>query len=212
MKMTHEKKVLIIKVFALIFLLLVAVFPLEDSPSVEAKSAVTVVAFDKKDDKIETFVQINVPQQQAQGSSKLLVVHAEGKDIGEAFEKLSTKMGLKIELAHCGIILVGEEMAKQGFTNELDYILASGMISPQMILFVCEGKAEEFMQKLNEFSQTNGSGVFDVADFSENSINIRIVSVLKFLSENHTPSHASSLPIIGFEEDSGSGGGGGSGA
>lgn len=211
MKMTHEKKVLILKVVTLVFLILISLFPLQDSPSVEAKTAVTVVAFDKEDDKTQMFVQMTIPQQLAEGSSKMLVVEAEGKDIADVFERMSIKIGLDIELAHCGIIIIGEEMSNQGFIEDLDYLLSSSMISPQITLFTCDSKAKDFMQKLNEFSQTNGSGVFDVAAFSENSINIRIISALKFLSENNLPSGSSSIPIIGFEmQDGGGGGGGGS--
>lgn len=211
MKMTHEKKVLILKVVALVFLILISLFPLQDSPSVEAKTAVTVVAFDKEDDKTQMFVQMTIPQQLAEGSSKMLVVEAEGKDIADVFERMSIKIGLDVELAHCGIIIIGEEMSKKGFIEDLDYLLSSSMVSPQITLFTCDSKAKDFMQKLNEFSQTNGSGVFDVAAFSENSINIRIISALKFLSENNLPSGSSSIPIIGFEmQDGGGGSGGGS--
>ena len=219
--MTHKKKVLLIEIVTLVFAILIALFPLEDSPTIETKTAVTVAAFDKQDDKTQIYVQMTIPQQLAQGSSQLLVVEAEGKDVAEAFERLANKVGQEIELAHCGIIIIGEDMAKQGFTDDIDYMLSSGMISPQITLLNCEGKAEEFMQKLNQFSQTNGSGLFDVAEFSENSINMRIISALDFLAENHLPSNASSLPVIGFEmqqggggsggESSGSGGSGGSG-
>lgn len=212
MVMTHKKKVLIIKIAAIIFLILVAAFPLEDSPSVEAKTAVTVVAFDRQDTKTMAYVQMTIPQQLAQGSSKMLVVEAEGVDIAEAFEKLSDKIGQTVELAHCGIIIMGEDMANGGFIGDLDYMLSSGMISPQITLLNCKGSAKEFMQKLNQFSQTNGSGIFDVVAFSENSINVRVVSVLQFLSENNLPSGASSIPIIDFEmQKSGCGGGENSG-
>lgn len=211
MRITHDKKILIIKIVALVFLLLVALFPLENSPSVEAKTAVTVVAFDRENDKTQIFVQMTIPQQQADGSAKLLIVEAEGKDIAEAFERLSVKIGLEVELAHCGIILIGEDMAKGGFVSDLDYMLSSSMVSPQISVLNCGGKARDFMKKLNEFSQTNGSGVFDVVNFSRNSINVRVVSALKFLSENNLPSNASSLPIIDFEmQEFGSGAGGGS--
>ena len=210
MKMTHKKKVLILELVAIVFVILVAAFPLEDSPSVEAKTAVMVVAFDREDDKTKLYVQLTIPQQQADGSAKLLVVEADGKDIADAFEKMSVKMGLEIELAHCGIIIIGEQMSKEGFVEDLDYLLASSMVSPQISLLTCEGKAKDFMQKLNQFSQTNGSGVFDVVAFSENSINMRVISALKFLSENNLPSRASSLPVIGFEMQESGGGGGGS--
>ncbi len=207
MKMTYHKKIILIEVIVLVFAILISFFPLQDSPAVETKTAITVAAFDRDDDKTQIYVQMTIPQQLAQGSSKLLVVEAEGKDIAEAFEKLSNKLGQEVELAHCGIIIIGEKMAQGGFTEDIDYMLSSGMISPQIALLNCEGKAKEFMQKLNQFSQTNGSGAFDVVAFSEKSINMRIISALRFLSENHTPSHASSLPVIDFEmQDDNAGG------
>ncbi len=223
MKMTYHKKIVLIEVIVLVFAILISFFPLQDSPAVETKTAITVAAFDRDDDKTQIYVQMTIPQQLAQGSSKLLVVEAEGKDIAEAFEKLSNKLGQEVELAHCGIIIIGEKMAQGGFTEDIDYMLSSGMISPQIALLNCKGKAKDFMQKLNQFSQTNGSGVFDVVAFSEKSINMRIISALRFLSENHMPSHASSLPVIDFEmqddnaggssggESSGGSGGGSSG-
>lgn len=207
--MTYQKKSLIIKIIVFVFLSLIVIFPPEDSPSLETKTAVNVAAFDRSGEKTQVYVQMNIPQQMAQGSSKLLVVKEDGKNIAQALDNLSVKIGQDIELAHCGIIIIGEQMAKTGFTDDLDYLLSSGKISPQITMFNCEGKAEDFMSKLNEFSQTNGSAVFDVAAFSENSINVRTVSALTFLSENHLPSASSTLPLIGFEMQSGGGEDGG---
>ncbi|MCH5164470.1 MAG: hypothetical protein J1F36_05585 [Clostridiales bacterium] len=207
--MTRKKKILLIEIVTLVFAILIALFPLEDSPTIETKTAVTVAAFDRRDDKTQIYVQMTIPQQLAQGSSQLLVVEAEGKDVAEAFERLANKVGQEIELAHCGIIIIGEDMAMGGFTDDIDYMLSSGMISPQITLLNCDGAAKDFMQKLNQFSQTNGSGLFDVAAFSENSINVRIISALDFLSENHLPSNASSLPVISFEMQQGGGSSGG---
>ncbi len=211
MRLTHDRKILIIKIVVFAFAFLTIIFPLQSSPSVEAKTAVMVVAFDRKDDKTQLYVQMTIPQQRADGSAKLLVVEVEGNDVADAFERLSVKIGLEIELAHCGIILIGEDMAKGGIIADLDYMLSSSMISPQTSVLNCGGSAKDFMQKLNDFSQTNGSGVFDVVNFSEDSINVRVISALRFLSENNLPSAASSLPVIDFEmQEFGGGSSGGS--
>ncbi|MBR2971237.1 MAG: hypothetical protein IKC48_05545 [Clostridia bacterium] len=209
MKMTYKRRILILKIVVIVFFALVALFPLEDTPSIETKTAVSVIAFDNSGDKKEVFVQMTIPQQLAQGSSKLLVVEEDGKTLAEAFEKLSVKIGQEIELAHCGIIIMGEQICKDGFIDELNYLLSSGMISPQISLFSCEGKAKDFMDKLNKHTQTNGSAIFDVAAFSEKSINVRTVSALKFLSENNLPSASTALPLIDFEMQQGSGSSGG---
>lgn len=209
MKMTYKRRILILKIVVIVFFSLVALFPLEDTPSIETKTAVSVIAFDNSGDKKEVFVQMTIPQQLAQGSSKLLVVEEDGKTLAEAFEKLSVKIGQEIELAHCGIIIMGEQICKDGFVEELNYLLSSGMISPQISLFSCEGKAKDFMEKLNKHTQTNGSAIFDVAAFSEKSINVRTVSALKFLSENNLPSASTALPLIDFEIQKGGGSGGG---
>ncbi|MBR2968044.1 MAG: hypothetical protein IKC35_04645 [Clostridia bacterium] len=207
--MTYKRKSLLIKIIVLAFAALIALFPLEDSPSLETKTAVNVIAFDKQGESTQIFVQMNIPQQMAQGSSKLLVVEEEGNNIAEAFEKLSIKIGQEIELAHCGIIIIGEDMAHKGFVDDLNYLLAGGMISPQITIFNCEGNAEDFMSTLNKFSQTNGSAIFDVVKFSEKSINLRTVTALTFLAENNLPSNASTLPLIDFEIQEGDGSQGG---
>lgn len=207
--MTYKQKSLLIKIVVLVFASLIAIFPLEDSPSLETKTAVNVIAFDKQGESTQIFVQMNIPQQMAQGSSKLLVVEEEGKNIADAFEKLSVKIGQEIELAHCGVIIIGEDMARKGFVDDLNYLLSGGMISPQITVFNCEGNAQNFMSKLNKFSQTNGSAIFDVVKFSEKSINLRTVTALTFLAENNLPSGASTLPLIDFEIQSGDGSQGG---
>ncbi|MBE5730795.1 MAG: hypothetical protein E7350_02435 [Clostridiales bacterium] len=209
MKMTYKRRILILKIVVIVFFALIALFPLEDTPSIETKTAVSVIAFDNSGGKKQIFVQMTIPQQLAQGSSKLLVVEEDGKTLAEAFEKLSVKIGQDIELAHCGIIIMGEQICKDGFVEELNYLLSSGMISPQISLFSCEGSAKDFMDKLNKHTQTNGAAIFDVAAFSEKSINVRTVSALAFLSESNLPSASTALPLIDFEMQQGSGSSGG---
>ena len=51
MRLTQNKKILIYKLAVFAFALLTVIFPLESAPSVEAKTAVTVVALDRQGDK-----------------------------------------------------------------------------------------------------------------------------------------------------------------
>ena len=195
----YKRKTLIYKILLFAFAVLVFVFPSRDNPSIEEKALVTVLGLDKQDDKLVVSLEQTVATQKKEGGAELLTFDASGEDCPKALSVLTQKSGNEIELSHCGVMIIGEQLAIEGFSQHLDYLLSAGLISPQITLLTCEGKVTDFMSKLNEFSLINGSGLNDVVNYSDRSAFVKVTSALKFLSESNLPSATCSVPVVRFD-------------
>lgn len=210
----YKKKTLIYKIVLIVFACLVFVFPARDNPSIGDKALVSVMALDSKGEELIMTIELIVATQKKEGGAELLTINSTGADCPEALANLAKMSGTEMELSHCGVMIIGEQLSKKGFSEHLDYLLSAGYISPQITLLTCDGEATEFMEKLNEFSMVNGSGLNDVINFSDKSAFVKVTSALNFLSETNLPSSSCTVPIVAFDGKayggiSGNGDGGG---
>ncbi|EFI70220.1 Ger(x)C family spore germination protein [Lysinibacillus capsici] len=86
---------------------------------------VTAVGVDKSDELFEISVQIVNPSQVASNKATGIQVpvftyHAKGKSLFDAIRKLTALTPRKPYYAHAQIIIIGEEMAKEGMNSVLD--------------------------------------------------------------------------------------------
>ncbi|MGN7407937.1 Ger(x)C family spore germination protein [Sporosarcina sp. SAFN-010] len=86
---------------------------------------VVAVGIDKVDDEYEVTVQIVDPSEIASsrsngGRTPVVLYHAKGGTVFEAIRKLSTVTPRKPYFAHLGMMILGEELAKEGIVQALD--------------------------------------------------------------------------------------------
>lgn len=88
---------------------------------------ITAVAIDKKDDKYELSVLIaNSKKSQVsskEGESATIVYSAKGKTISEAVNKINLKISKTIYFGHLSVIVMNEEIAREGIGKISDLIL-----------------------------------------------------------------------------------------
>ncbi|WP_342532521.1 Ger(x)C family spore germination protein [Lysinibacillus sp. FSL K6-0057] len=118
----------IIKYTVSFILLLVVIFLLGgcwNKRELNELAIVTAVGIDKSDELVEISVQIVNPSQVTSNKASSIQVpvftyHAKGKTLFDAIRKLTTLTPRKPYYAHAQIIIVGEEMAKEGMNSILD--------------------------------------------------------------------------------------------
>ena len=90
-------------------------------------SIVTAVAFDKTDDNYElSFLIANSPKAQTsakEGEAKTTVYKGKGKTIAEASKNIEQIVPKKIYLGHINVVIISEDIAKEGFLNIADWLL-----------------------------------------------------------------------------------------
>ena len=90
-------------------------------------SIVTAVAFDKTDDNYElSFLIANSPKAQTsakEGEAKTTVYEGKGKTIAEATKNIEQIVPKKIYLGHINVVIISEDIAKDGFLKIADWLL-----------------------------------------------------------------------------------------
>lgn len=90
-------------------------------------SIVTAVAFDKTDDEYElSFLIANSPKAQTsskEGEAKTTVYTGSGKTIAEAAKSIEQIVPKQIYLGHINVVVISEDVAKDGFLKISDWLL-----------------------------------------------------------------------------------------
>ena len=90
-------------------------------------SIVTAVAFDKTDNNYElSFLIANSPKAQTsakEGEAKTTVYEGKGKTIAEASKNIEQIVPKKIYLGHINVVIISEDIAKDGFLKIADWLL-----------------------------------------------------------------------------------------
>lgn len=134
---------------------------------------VTAVGVDKSDELVEISVQIVNPSQVASNKATSFQVpvftyHAKGKSLFDAIRKLTTLTPRKPYYAHAQIIIIGEEMAKEGMNSILDLFQrdAEGR-SEFNIIVTQESTAQEILSVLTPLEDVPASKMFKSLKVSE---------------------------------------------
>lgn len=190
---------IIIAAFAILLLLLPK--GITSMPEIETKLLLTVMGIDK----IETGYRVSatavMPQESQNGSTKRLNVGAEGSSISDALEKLSLKMGKKLELGLCGLIVVGDTFGSENMLPHLNYFISSGKIIPGAYLVLSPDKsAKETIEMSNLLSEASSNGLSNLIEHNAIGTSMPAVTLLKFLSESNSVSKCAYIPCIEIQE------------
>lgn len=88
---------------------------------------VVALGIDKVDDDYEVSIQVVDPseissKQPSSGRSPVVTYHAKGKSVFEAIRRMTTLTPRKPYFSHLQIVVIGEELAKEGINEPLDFI------------------------------------------------------------------------------------------
>lgn len=137
-----------------------------DRVEVNDLAIITAAAIDKKeDDRIELSLQVFIPRAMSSGGGQgggggsgepvTFVSSYEGKNLAEALSKLQTELPRKVFWGHCHIFIFGEEVAREGIQDHLDFLLRHPQPRERAFVFVSDGKARpltELQTRLENFS------------------------------------------------------------
>ena len=116
-----------------------------------------------------------------------IIYEANGKTVDEAINNISLKCPKKIYLSHIETLIYGNEMAKHGLNDTIDFFLRENSIRGDFYLYVSKNKASnilnsktpiyninsEYIKKLNEdsYEKTGKSIIVNFYDFSDTYLN-----------------------------------------
>ena len=219
--MTKRKQLIFYKVAVIGVALLFLFYPgiADKQPQIDARVMITAIGVDKTEqDKIMITAAISVASGGGESSGgKETTASAEGDDLSDAIDSLARALGKDAQLSHCGLVAFGRELCMSGVEEEVNYLVASGLISDGASVIAADGTAEEFIDGASGLSESAAFSLGSFLSFSVENAQIPMVSLLRFASNCGSVGKGAYLPVVkmgpggsnsGSGEQSGGQGGG----
>jgi spore germination protein KC len=125
-----------------------------DWKEIETLGLVQALGFDLKpnsdDLTITTMIAIPPKLTPASGGSdespSVLIISMDAPSIYEAFNRINTTVNREITLIQNQVLLIGEEMAKQGVQRWIDNLIRFREMRRTLFIYICKGRAADIMQ------------------------------------------------------------------
>ncbi|MEH7524682.1 Ger(x)C family spore germination protein [Bacillus sp. JJ1503] len=200
----YLKKFLLLISFGGMLLLLTGCW---DRWEINDLALVTAAAIDKKEDnQIELSIQIFVPKalssggaQAGQGGGGATTVSTshKGVNIADALSKLQGELPRKIFWGQCKVFIFGEDLAREGIRDHLDFLLRHPQPRERAFVFVSKGKAKNILQLQTRLERFSAETVREIVKLS-----IGMKTTLQDLDEMlMSEAQAAALPYIKIETE-----------
>ncbi len=115
--------------------------------NIETVSMVKSMGLDKKNGYTLTFTE-NVVSKNDSSKQKALV--SQGDSYASSFDKAQTLTHKQITLSYVRHFVFGEDTAEEGLMDEMDFLCRANELQFAVSVYVCEGKAEDFLKFLSD--------------------------------------------------------------
>ena len=119
---------------------------------IETLAFVTLLGLDKEGQDTVVTVQIALPQSSAEGAggggteSPVWTVTSRGRNTAEAVSNMTSVTGKRIYLPHVRAFIIGEELAKSGLDDSMDFLNRSSDLRGTHWLAIAKGRASDLMK------------------------------------------------------------------
>lgn len=139
---------------------------------------VLTTAIDKSKDQTKVSIQVLIPQggegnkqHGASGGDKTTIVRtALGKSITDAMSKIQAKISRELFWGQCRVYIFGEEVAKEGLHDEIDFLVRHPEPRNRSYLFVSEGEAAHLLTIQSPLEGYLGKSLRKLADERESAV------------------------------------------
>ncbi|MEM5593760.1 Ger(x)C family spore germination protein [Niallia circulans] len=141
-----------------------------DHSELNQNSIVTGIAMDKgKEHKyklsIESTYAAELNPRTAQGLAPAIVYSIEGDTVGEIIHKFNSAISTHLVLSHMRILIIGEDMAKEGILSFMDYFDRDREIRDDFNIVVArDTEAVDFLRVTNDYQKVSSLKIFPQLD------------------------------------------------
>jgi len=125
-------------------------------------------------------------------SQSELLVSAEGETIADALSKLQEKLSRKVFWGHNRVILFGEELAKQGIEEHIDFFVRHPETRLRTFTFVTKGEANVLFETEPVLEQSRAEMLRELIELD---IGLR-VSLKELMSELNREGEVTAMPMV----------------
>jgi len=130
---------------------------------INERSFVAAILVDKgKNGNIDVTLTFPLPNRLATGQSggtlslgkPYATLTYSGTNISQAFHKMQVDMPRKIGFGQAKLVIIGQEMAREGITKILEFIIREPSLSLNLAMFVAPGKAKNIINMVPTFERS----------------------------------------------------------
>ena len=135
------------------------------------------------------------------GAKDFLNISQSGKTINFIIREMQNKMSRMIYVAHSQNIVFGEELAKQGVKDSLDFFARAPESRMSQLLFVAEGNASDILRVQPEFESMPTTMLTKMLRNQKLTSEAPVVTVFEFLCCMIRKTKCPVMPIVRIVED-----------
>ncbi len=189
-------------IFLTLFFLLILLPGCMRSIQLNERAIVQAVGLDWKDGEYALTLQIFDPEAaEGDDTSGGKMLRVEGKTISEAMRNANLKQGQEIFWGHTKLIIIGDQIARDGIEAVIDYFNADAQSRPNMDVLIADGEAGEVLSEpLDSTILPVLSTKMMLEGYQDNGKLVR--SQLKGIAgSSENPSVGAYLPLTAFSGD-----------
>jgi Ger(x)C family germination protein len=136
-------------------------------------------------------------------SKPFLNVSATGTNMNYVVHEMQHKMSRRIYMAHSQIIVIGEELAKNGVRDNLDFFARAPEARMTTNVFIAKGKAKDVLNITPEFEKMPSTELLKMLKDQKLTSHTPIVTEFDFVSNIITKTTSAVAPLVSIIEDGG---------
>ena len=127
----------------------------------------TSIGVDKNDDGVELSILAFVISPSENYNESFHFLSAKAENLADALNLIGENVGKRVVLAHAGVIVLGEELARNGVIEELNYFFRSHTIPNDTYLITSNVPASEFLKAEQKLISEAGVRVEEIGIYND---------------------------------------------
>ena len=140
------------------------------------KLVAVAMGIDYTDGMLNVTINSVLPKSGEEGGVESVPVSQRGESVEKCLDGIEKKTGRSLELGLCGVIVVGDELAREGMLSVMSILLSGALVSPGVYVVQADGDSAENIIRTSALTQLVKS--------AEKSIGGCPVTLLKFVSDS----------------------------
>lgn len=161
-----------------------------------------------EDGKYMVSTQILKTSKQSSGGGKgdkqqtdVLALTSTGNTVPDALEHLSKELGKKLVLAHVKFIVIGEDMAKAGVAELIDFLARSYEIHTNITILVTNGKAAEIIKATTPEDPIPANAINSILKLQSSYGYIPVITSIEFFTSLGSKTASPMAGVISLHEN-----------
>ena len=173
---------------------------------ITGKLVAVAMAIDYDKGMLKTTVTTALPKPgSSEGGSVVSVpLSGTGESVAACLSDIERKTGKSLETGLCGVVIAGDELAKQGLKVVLSVLLSSGTVSPGAYFALaddCDGG--EILKESASMNFDSATILTELMTGATRNTGAKPVTLLQFVSDSSAKAESATAPVIAMEKNDG---------